>query len=180
VYRKHPPAYVLEENVTRGTGISVLAQPEGILGLAICSDMDYSNPSRSYGRHKGGLLLVPAWDSYLDESWHGHIALMRGVEYGYSIVRSVKVGVLTVSDDRGRILTETSANPNTHFTTLLANVPVRHDRTLYQTLRDWFAWLNLALLCALVTLVFLPRRQLDHSGPDRDREGTFAPPVLSD
>ena len=81
-YRKHHPAYVLGENVTPGTGISVLEQPEGILGLAICSDMDYSNPALSYGRSKVGLLLVPAWDFRLDEFWHGHMAIMRGVENG--------------------------------------------------------------------------------------------------
>lgn len=151
-YRKHHPAYVLGENVTPGTDISVLEQPEGILGLAICSDMDYSNPALSYGRSKVGLLLVPAWDSHLDESWHGHMAIMRGVENGYSIVRSSKVGLLTVSDDRGKILAEVPARPDAPFTTLLATVPVRHDWTLYDVLGDWFAWLNVALFCGLLTL----------------------------
>ncbi|HUZ93951.1 MAG TPA: nitrilase-related carbon-nitrogen hydrolase [Edaphobacter sp.] len=154
VYRKHHPAYVLGENVTPGTGISVLDRPEGILGLAVCSDMDYLNPARIYGRRKVGVLLVPAWDSSLDESWHGHMAIMRGVENGYSIVRSSKVGLLTVSDDRGRILAETSAHPNTHFTTMLTTVPVRHDQTVYQVLGDWFAWLNLAVFSGLVAWLF--------------------------
>lgn len=151
-YRKHHPAYVLGENVTPGTSISALEQPEGILGLAICSDMDYSNPALSYGRRKVGLLLVPAWDSDLDESWHGHMAIMRGVENGYSIVRSSKAGLLTVSDDRGKILAEIPARPDAPFTTLLARVPVRHDWTLYDTLGDWFAWINVALFCCLLTL----------------------------
>lgn len=73
-------------NVTPGTGISVLDRPEGILGLAVCSDMDYLNPAQIYGSRKVGVLLVPACDSYLDESWHGHIAIMRGFENGYSIL----------------------------------------------------------------------------------------------
>jgi apolipoprotein N-acyltransferase len=152
VYRKHHPAYALGENVTPGADIAVLDQPEGILGLAICSDMDYSDPARRYGRRNVSLLLVPAWDSHLSEAWHGHMAIMRGVENGYSIVRSSKEGLLTVSDDRGRILTETSARPDEPFTMMVTSVPVRHDRTLYDMLGDWFAWINLALFSALVTL----------------------------
>ena len=138
----------------------MLQQPEGILGLTICSDMDYANPARRYGRSKAGLLLVPAWDSYLDQSWHGHMAIVRGVENGYSIARSSKVGLLTVSDDRGRILAETSATPDAPFTTLLVRAPVRHDWTPYEALGDWFAWLNAALFCWLATLWFLGRQRV--------------------
>lgn len=85
---------------------------------------------------------------------------MRGVEYGSSIVRSAKVGFLTVSDDRGRVLAEASTTPQAPFRTLLAAVPVRHDSTLYQELGDWFAWLNLALLCGLALFAVLGRRQI--------------------
>ena len=80
------------------------------------------------------------------------MALVRGVEYGYSIVRSAKVGLETVSDDRGRVLAEASTTPDAPFTTLLATVLVRHDITVYQRLGDWFAWLNLALLGGLLLL----------------------------
>jgi predicted amidohydrolase len=41
---------------------SVLDQPEGTTGIAICRDMDYPNPARTYGEDSVGLLLVPAWD----------------------------------------------------------------------------------------------------------------------
>ena len=162
VYRKHHPAYVLGEDVTPGTDIAVLDQSEGTLGLAICSDLDYSNPARKYGRNSVGLLLVPAWDSYLSASWHGHMAIMRGVENGYSIVRASKVGLLTVSDDRGRVIAETSAVPDTPFTSMLATVPVGHDGTLYDAWGDWFAWLNLVLLCWTLFLWVIEMKRAKH------------------
>jgi apolipoprotein N-acyltransferase len=31
------------------------------------------------------MVLAPAWDFVLDRCWHGHIAVMRGVEGGFSI-----------------------------------------------------------------------------------------------
>lgn len=156
VYRKLHLVPVAEAGTTPVKDYSVLDEPEGTTGIAICRDMDYPNPARTYGEDRAGLLLVPAWDFDVDRWWHGHMALMRGVEYGYSIVRSAKVGDLTVSDDRGRVLAEASTTSQAPFTSLLATVPVRHDWTLYQVLGDWFAWLNLVLLCGLA--LFAVRR----------------------
>lgn len=52
-------------------------------------------------------MLVPAWDFVADLWQHGQIAVMRGVEDGFSIARAAKQGYLTVSDNRGRIVAET-------------------------------------------------------------------------
>jgi len=180
IYRKRHLVPSLEARTTPASDISVLDRPEGRMGLAICRDMDYPDPARVYGKDKVGLLLVPAWDQgAVDRWWHGHMALMRGVEYGYSIVRSAKVGFLTVSDDRGRVLAEASTMPTVPFTTLLATVPVRHDWTLYQTLGDWFAWLNMVLLCSLVLFAFLGKRKPTTNGREERGELIDAAPVTN-
>jgi apolipoprotein N-acyltransferase len=134
-----------ESNLTVGTTRVLLARPQQTWGVAICKDMDFSSPSRLYGKAGAGLMLVPAWDFVIDASWHGHIALMRGVEDGFSIARAAKQGFLTVSDDRGRILGEVSSG-SAPFATLLVSVPAAHDWTVYQWLGDWFAWVAIALL----------------------------------
>lgn len=119
--------------------------------------MDFTRLSREYGQAGAGLMLVPAWDFDLDRTWHGHMALMRGVESGFSIARAAKQGYLTVSDNRGRILAETTSD-SAPFATLLADVPTTHDSTLYMLLGDWFAWLALALLAvALIQACRAPR-----------------------
>jgi len=120
--------------------------------------MDFTALSRQYGNAGAGLMLVPAWDFVLDRWSHGHMAVMRGVEDGFSIARAAKQGYLTVSDDRGRILAETRSD-SAPFVTLIADVPVGHDTTLYLLLGDWFAWVALAiLLFTLVQLCRLPSR----------------------
>jgi apolipoprotein N-acyltransferase len=75
---------------------------------------------------------------------------MRAVEDGFTLVRDAKVGLLTASDDRGRILAEQSTRPDGAFTTMLAAVPVRYDPTLYQKWGDWFAWMDLAAVAPLL------------------------------
>ena len=103
---------------------------------------------------------MPAWDqgTGVDAAWHGHLSLMRGVENGFTMVRDAKVGLLTASDDRGRILAEESTHSDGSLVTMLATVPVRHDSTLYQKWGDWFAWFDLAALAALLTFWLASRK----------------------
>jgi apolipoprotein N-acyltransferase len=153
-YDKHHMLPPFESGLKPGTTRTLMQEPFGTLGISICKDMDFTPLSREYGEAGVGLMLVPAWDFVVDRIEHGHMALMRGVESGFSIVRAARQGLLTVSDNRGRILAET-ASDSAHFSTLLATVPATHDTTLYLLLGDWFAWLALGTL--FVTLVQLYR-----------------------
>ncbi len=157
VYRKHHLVPVLEGRTTPGDDISVIAEPFGTVGLEICRDMDYPDPARRYGKARAGLVLVPAWDFDVDRFWHGHLAILRGVENGFTVVRAAKQGLLYVSDNRGRILSEKRTTPAEPFTTMLATVPVRHDKTLYQSWGDWFAWVDLAALAGLLVALVITR-----------------------
>lgn len=150
-----------ESNLKPGTSLTLLHEAPETWGVAICKDMDFTTLSRQYGAAGAGLMLVPAWDFNLDRWWHGHIAVMRGVESGFSVARAAKNGYLTLSDSRGRILAETRSD-SAPFATLVASVPAAHANTLYLLLGDWFAWLALALLLfTLVQLtIFIPRTVL--------------------
>lgn len=122
-------------------------------GVAICKDMDFTNPALWYGRQGVGLMLTPAWDFRVDGFWHGHIAVMRAVEDGFSLVRSARRGLLTVADNRGRIVAETASSA-AQFATLLAKVPAGHNWTLFLLLGDWFGWCSMALLVLVMAQYF--------------------------
>ncbi|MES2219335.1 MAG: nitrilase-related carbon-nitrogen hydrolase, partial [Acidobacteriota bacterium] len=138
LYNKHHMLPPMESRFTRGTTLTLLQRPWGTWGVAICKDMDFSAPSRLYGQAGVGLMLVPGWDFNIDRGWHGHIAIMRGVESGFSIAHAAKNGFLTLSDNRGRILAQTRSD-SAPFATLIAKVPVAHAWTLYVRWGDWFA-----------------------------------------
>jgi len=134
---------------TPGTSRTLLAAPGKFAGqtwaVAICKDLDFTNPARAYGGAGVGLMLTPAWDFRVDGFWHGHIAVMRAVEDGFSLVRAARGGLLTVADNRGRIVAEIASN-TAPFATLLATVPAGHSQTLFLWLGDWFGWCAIALL----------------------------------
>jgi apolipoprotein N-acyltransferase len=141
-----------ELKFTPGKELVPLQQPHNAWGVAICKDMDFTDPSRQYGREGVGLMLVPAWDFNLDRTWHGHIAVMRGVEDGFSVSRAAKDGFLTVSNNRGKILEETRSD-SAPFAMMIATVPAGHSWTVFQLMGDWFAWIAIALL--VLTIVRL-------------------------
>jgi len=149
IYDKHHMVPKFEDADQPGRKLAIIDQPSGVWGMEICKDMDFPGLSRQYGAKGVGLLLVPAWDFTLDGWLHGRMAVMRGVESGFTIVRAAKQGLLTVSDDRGRILAQQDA-ATVRFASLLTTAPVRHDDTFYARWGDWFAWLNVAGLVALL------------------------------
>jgi apolipoprotein N-acyltransferase len=152
-YDKHHMLPPFESNLKPGTSILTMSKPSGTWGVAICKDMDFTPLSRQYGNAGVGLMLVPAWDFVLDRASHGHIAVMRGVEDGFSIARAAKQGFLTVSDDRGRILAETRSN-SAPLATLVADVPAGHEKTIYSRLGDWFACVALVTLALTLAQLF--------------------------
>lgn len=135
---------------------AAVSAASGKWGLEICKDMDFPLLSRQYARDGVGLMVVPAEDFGVDGWAHGSMAIMRGVEGGFSVARSAKDSVLYAADERGRVLAERDTR-FAPFATVVATVPVRHDATLYARFGNWFAWLNLALLIVLLGLPFISR-----------------------
>lgn len=155
-YDKHHMLPPFESKLKPGTTLTLLQKRSATWGVEICKDMDFTPLSREYGRKGVGLMLVPGWDFSMDRWWHGHIAVMRGVEDGFSVVRAAKNGYLTVSDDRGRIVAETRSD-SAAFATLLTDVPAAHDKTVYLFLGDWFAWVSVALLVFAISRLLLAK-----------------------
>src|SRR5204863_2848423 len=54
-------------------------------GVAICKDMDFAEWLRAYAKGGARILFVPAWDFVRDGRLHDRMAVMRGVEGGFSL-----------------------------------------------------------------------------------------------
>ena len=153
-YNKHHLLPRFEDQFAPDVKRTVFSTSSGKWGMQICKDMDFPRLSREYSKDGIGLLLVPAWD-FVDDGWlHGRMAILRGVESGFSIARSAKLGILTATDDRGHILAERNTI-GPLFATAIANVPVRHDATLYSQFGNWFAWLCIVLL--VISIISIAR-----------------------
>jgi apolipoprotein N-acyltransferase len=145
VYAKRHLIPGFESNYKAGTEYAML--PGSGTGLAICKDMDFHDIGSAYAERGAKLLLVPAWDFRADGWLHSRMAVMRGIESGFAVARVARRGNLTLSDDRGRIVAETTDEHGD--AQLVGDLPLHRSSTLYARWGDWFAWLTLAVLLFL-------------------------------
>jgi apolipoprotein N-acyltransferase len=134
----------------------ILDEPSGRWGLQICKDMDFPKLSREYGAEGADLLLVPAWDFNLDRWLHARMAVLRAVENGFALARSARNGLLTLSDNRGRIVAEAATAPD-RFVSINGKVNAAREGTFYTQTGDWFAWLCVAMFVSLLVFQLLGR-----------------------
>ena len=132
-------------------------------GIAICKDMDFASDLRLYGKRDVALMLVPAWDFDRDAYLHGHMAVMRSVENGFSLARSASQGLMTLSDSKGRIIAEkrTAKGP----VMLVGDLPTGRGGTVYSRIGDVFAQAMLVLWLGLMTLLFWRVKRLAKAPP---------------
>jgi apolipoprotein N-acyltransferase len=132
-----------------GTAPGLFHPPGTPWGLAICKDMDFPAWLRGYGRRGARTVAVPAWDFVVDGRWHSRMAVMRGVENGFSMARAARQGLLTFSDAYGRILAETPSSTAPEAL-LLRDLGPGPGATFYTRTGDWFGWISVALLATLM------------------------------
>lgn len=142
-----------ESNFTPGNTLAEISLSEGTIGLEICHDMDFYQPSREYSKRGVGMLLVPAEDYGVrsDGKWHAQVAILQSICGGVSLGRAAFFGMLSLSDPYGRILAwaETKTNEETY---LIGKLPFGSGRTFYARAGNWFGLLNL-----FIALLFLGR-----------------------
>jgi apolipoprotein N-acyltransferase len=116
--------------------------------MTICKDMDFPRTIRADASHGIRLMAVPADDFGVDAWIHGRIAVMRGVENGFAVLRSAFNGLETISDAKGRVLA-TASVMRPGMITAIADVPLGPGPTLYTRIGDVFAWACCAVVAAL-------------------------------
>jgi apolipoprotein N-acyltransferase len=154
VYAKRHLVPFLDNEFTPGHSSGWLGDGRA---MEICKDMDY--PRTILGDAKRGIQLmgVPAGDFGKDAWLHARMAIMRGVENGFAIVRAANEGLLTASDAQGRIVAQKRAAPS-GMTVLIAPLPPGPGPTFYTRIGDVFAWCMILLCLGIGTLCIAKTR----------------------
>jgi apolipoprotein N-acyltransferase len=149
-YHKHYFVRGFEDGYRSGDRTYVIGARWGMMGVAICKDLDYPWFITSYGARDVTLMLVPAWDwEGPNAVMHERMSVVRGVENGFAMARSAKTGYVTAHDAYGRTLASSStfdADP----AMVIADVPLGPGPTFYSEYGDWFGW-----VCVIGSLVIL-------------------------
>jgi apolipoprotein N-acyltransferase len=148
-YHKRHFVPATEEGFTAGKHLLPFHILQQKTGVGICRDMDYPKPARGYSTLGTQILFVPAWDFDVDAKVHASGAWMRGIEYGYTLVRAARGGYLSVSLPTGEIIAKADATGE-NKATLIAIAPIYENQSFYAKHPWWFVEILWAILIILV------------------------------
>ncbi|MBP2651040.1 MAG: Nitrilase/cyanide hydratase and apolipoprotein N-acyltransferase [Firmicutes bacterium] len=132
---------------------------KGVWGIAICKDMDFEEPSRGYGQAGTNLLFVPALDFKADELLRARIAIMRGVEENYAIARAAQWGLLSLSDNKGKIIKMESCATEKDEVLVLGEIQLDQGKSIYSRFGNWFGYFAEGVFGLLMLFFISLRRQ---------------------
>jgi apolipoprotein N-acyltransferase len=139
----------LEDHFTPGNEIGLFTFQGFQAGTAICKDLDFPDYIRQYSVNEATFLCIPAWDFVVDDWLHSRMAILRGVENGFSEVRTARLGRLTISDPYGRVTAEVNCS-NGEAATLVGQISLYRTDTFYTRHGDWFG-----VVIAIAAITFL-------------------------
>ncbi|MGH9583864.1 MAG: nitrilase-related carbon-nitrogen hydrolase, partial [Bryobacteraceae bacterium] len=131
----------------------VLQTPYGRIGSFICFDGDFWQIAAKAGARKAALILDPAGDWRAIDPWHTQMASFRALEQGFNLVRATSKGLSAAYDYQGRRLAAVDYF-NTSDYAMISEVPTAGVRTFYGVAGNWFAWLCVAALIALLARAY--------------------------
>lgn len=135
-YAKRHLVPVMEDRFRPGHGSGWIGHGRA---MEICKDMDFPTTIRRDAAKGVRLMGVPAGDFGRDAWIHGRMAIMRGVEDGFALVRAASNGLVIVSDAQGRVLASKMDSP-AGPPMVIADVPLGPGPTFYSTIGDAFDW----------------------------------------
>ena len=156
-YTKNHLVRGFESGFTAGHQVGLFGLADHQMGVAICKDLDFPGYIRAYGRAKISILFVPANDFRVDDWLHSRMAILRGVENGFSVVRTARQGRLTISDPFGRVSYEANSSEGNQ-TRLVGEVLFLHEDTFYAKAGSWFGLLNLLIGAYLFLYIRVKKR----------------------
>jgi len=152
-YNKHHPVPGLEKCVPGAEPVRVLNRTWGRAAGAICYDYDFPGLAMAHARGGAGVVMVPASDWRGIDGFHTRMASVRGIEGGFSVVRSVRDAASGAYDALGRTLATLSWYDEGDCDgrrVMLARVPVTPLPTLYSRIGDVLPWSCLGLVIATI------------------------------
>ncbi|MBN1667462.1 MAG: hypothetical protein JW862_10250, partial [Anaerolineales bacterium] len=144
----------------QGNAIETIDTPYGRIASPICYEMEFHRFIRQAGEKGVDILIVPGDEPSRDNTVvHTEVSMFRGLENGFSILRTTLEGLTLGMDYQGRVLSQLNYYNTLENRTLITELPVKGTRTLYARWGDWFAYGCMVLLAAMAILAIANKRQ---------------------
>ena len=149
----------LEDEVTPGINLLSFPLNKSNASVAICRDLDYTDPAHVYGQGDTNILFVPAWDFEVDARAHTAGAITRGIENGYTIVRTARGGYLSIISPTGQVIAEELAIEK-NGNVLIAEALIWQNSSFYAKHKYSFICVLMLMMLFLIGMFLLSTQSL--------------------
>jgi len=140
VFFKNKPVPVVDPSVAGDGVIPVLKAPLTNMAISICYDADFPGLMKQAGNSDVDILLLPSGDWKEIAPYHSQMAMVRGIENGFNLVRPVSGATSVASDAYGRVRASKNFEDEGPRV-MVAYVPAKGVKTLYPIIGDTFVYL---------------------------------------
>jgi apolipoprotein N-acyltransferase len=135
-------------------GIPVVSTDNGRMAAAICFEADFPDFIRQAGQNDADLLILPVNEWKSIKNLHFHMHVFRAIENGVPLVRAAASGLSAAIDPWGRVLSVSDFCADGDRT-MTAQLPMGRIPTMYARTGDWFSWLCVTGLAALLAIAMI-------------------------
>ena len=135
----------------QGNIVEIIKTPYGRIASPICYEMEFHRFIRQAGKNGVDIFIVPGDEPARGAAnMHTELSMLRGVENGFSMVRTTLEGLTMAADYQGRILSQLNFYQTLANRSIIYEMPVKGTRTFYARFGDWFAWLCITGFVVLI------------------------------
>ena len=135
--------------------------PYGKVGIAVCWDRHRLWITRELARAGAQIVLMPVDDDFNHNPWfppyHAADGVFRAVENRVTVGLGSTNGLSLIVDPYGRIVAQSGINERAVIT---GQTFVVSQRSLYTSWGDWFGWLMVVALVALISATVVIKRKI--------------------
>ncbi len=144
-----------------GHSATVVATPQGRVGLEICFDSCYTNTTRQEAGQGAQIIALPNYDPPSPRGvlhrLHGAMLPFRAVENAVPFVRADSNGLSQIVDAEGRFIGQ---SPLFRPDVLVGDVALGDGRgTFFTRFGDWLAYVCLVVVAASILICLCPQRK---------------------
>jgi len=157
IYYKNIPVKDVDPSIPGDGIIDVIETPVGNFSPIICYDADFPVMMRQIGTNNTDVILVATGDWYSITPYHSKIGIIRSIENGVSMLKTVSYGLSVAADPFGNILAEDNFfEDDRHIMT--ADIPIHRINTIYSSAGDILIYL--AYIYLVFNLIYLLALQI--------------------
>ena len=154
IYYKNVPVKNVDPSIPGDGKIDIIETPFGNFSPIICYDADFPVLMRQTGNNNTDVIMVATGDWYSISPYHSKIGVIRSIENGVSMLKTVSYGLSVAADAYGNIIaTDDFFEDDQHI--LITDLPVFKITTFYSYAGDILIFVSYLYIAGMLIYLII-------------------------